>query len=400
MCISLKINFDSKKNLHLQITSELLRLISEGLIPSGYALPSTRLLSEHLNVSRNTVIRAYENLADIGVIEARPPYGSFVSDTLPKELVSSHMFHSINVNKKRYIQINRDKTSKTKPSGKPLPSDSSPAFDFQYSEIHKDLTPWSSWRKISTNILRTIRNEMSQFDPPGGCWKLRKAIANYLGPSRNIAAKPEQIIITSSLQQSFSVIAQVLTRPNSRVVLESPGHLAWESLLKAYKARSCYVHVDSEGMRVDKLPFGETAFAVVTTGRQFPLGGELPKDRKQRLLEWALESDAFIVEANIFNDYHFSNLLPTSLAGEDPNNRTFYISSFSPTLGGGVRIGYIVAPLEMVEEVEKANAFFGNTASWLDQNVLATFLQTGLYKTHLLKLRKEMMERKKSLFLS
>jgi len=388
MCFVLEMALrGGSEKLHSQIASEITRLIAEGLIGCGYPLPSTRLLSEHLGVSRNTVLRAYENLAAEGIVEMRPPRGTFVSEKLPADIPAAPFA-------KLFKQT--PKNLEGRPSGKlEFPAGAKETkYDFQYERISKDVVPSAMWRRITFEKMRALPNEMAKADHPAGSWDLRCAIAEYLGPSRSIKIAPEQVIVTAGLQQSISVAVSMFSGPRHRAVVEQPRYSGFDAILDNFGYETFPVEADRYGLRTDLLPEVSSSLVCVTAGRQFPFGGTLPHDRREELYLWAKRSGAHILDAEIQNDYRYDGLLPAALMRDDQYGRTMMAGSFTSSLGSGVRLGYLVVPMDAIGRAVHAAATLGNTCGWLDQAVLANFIKTGGYKHHLLRLRKTMMARK------
>jgi GntR family transcriptional regulator/MocR family aminotransferase len=387
MCFVLEMRIGKgSRNLHSQIASEITRLIGEGLIGVGYALPSTRLLSEHLGLSRNTVLRAYENLAAEGLVEMRPPHGTFVSDQLPADISA----------------IEFPKTVKPLPSSDagregdmvPASAHSSARYDFQYDRIGKDLAPVTAWRRIAFERMRALPHEMTKADHPAGAWELRNTIAEYLAPSRSIKIAPSQVIVTGGLQQSIALAGAMFARRGNRAVVEQPRYGGFDSALASYGYEIFPVEADRYGLRTSLLPEAGAALVCVTAGRQFPFGDTMPQDRREELCMWAHRNGAYILDTEIQNDYRYDGLLPPALMRDDRYRRTLLAGSFTTSMGGGVRLGYLVVPMDLAGAAVEASAARGNACSWLDQSILATFIKTGGYKHHLLRLRKAMMLRK------
>ena len=114
--------------LYEQIYDYIKNEIREGRISSGEKLPSTRLLSRHLDISRSTVELAYEQLLSEGYIESRPQRGYYAS-----QIEGLYRIRA------------------TKPSGKESVIDEKPAYRYDFTPNGVDLNsfPYSAWRKLS-----------------------------------------------------------------------------------------------------------------------------------------------------------------------------------------------------------------------------------------------------------
>ena len=387
MCVVLEIEIGQRGNLHGQITTEISRLISTGAISTGYALPSTRLLSEHLQVSRNTVIRAYENLSAEGLIEMRPPLGTFVSERLPIGVMSVPT-----------LALPSAKALQRKLSGalgrSPRPTQPTIKYDFQYERPNKDAIPISAWRRIACDRLRAIPRGLINTEHPAGSMELRRAIAEYLGPSRSIRVTPDQIIVTGGLQHSLALAVSTLAKRGGVALVERSRPAQLDKLLEQAGFDIRAGKTDANGLTMEDLAEHPAELICVTAARQFPYGGTMPPERRQLLIRHAQQSNANIIEFEVQNDFRYDGLLPAALARDDLHDRTLLAGGFETSIGPGVRLGYLVVPARLVDDATNTSAMLGSAAGWLEQSVMATFIKSEGYKHHLLRLRKLMMARK------
>ena len=388
MCFVLELKVGGAGPLHIQIANGIKNLISAGIIPSGYLLPASRVLSDHLDVSRNTVLKAYDNMASEGFIEMRPPLGTFVSDRLP-----SRPFDMADKGAKRA----HSKVLGTQDLKRHGPQTTSSGFDFAAEGIDGALFPSKTWRRIAVGKLRLDIGAATQSSDIAGHPDLREAISHYLSPSRALIAGATQVIVTTGLIQAYNIVAQMVLSPGRRVVLETPCGSDVEEICRCSGAKIERVPVDANGMRTDLLPEGEASLVIVSTGRQTSLGVTLSDNRRRSLLDWAHRSDALILDADFSNDYRYTGLLEPALPVLDGDERTIYASSFDAALGVGSRLGFIVVPNGLVGVTLAMKARLGAGESWLEQVVMAEMLRRGEYKSHLLRLRSAMMQRRDAL---
>ncbi|MEZ5590042.1 MAG: PLP-dependent aminotransferase family protein [Gammaproteobacteria bacterium] len=171
-------------------------------------------------------------------------------------------------------------------------------------------------------------------------------------------------------------------------MLEWPCYQGAAYLFESYGATVRPVPVDEHGLDTARLPDGTISLAYVAPSHQYPLGSTLALERRIRLLEWAWEVGAYIVEDDYDSDFRYSGSPLTALAGLDACGAVIYLGTFSKSIGGKFTAGlYGVLPAELVEPAQIAKALLDNGQPWLEQAVLADFIANGSYANHLRRIR-------------
>jgi GntR family transcriptional regulator/MocR family aminotransferase len=117
------------------------------------------------------------------------------------------------------------------------------------------------------------------------------------------------------------------------------------------------------------------------------MGVTLNLNRRMRLLEWAWETGAYIIEDDYDSDFRYTGSPLTALAGLDKHGCVFYMGTFSKSIGAGIRMGYLVVPRELIHPARTAKALMDNGHAWLDQATLADFISSGSFMRHLRRIR-------------
>jgi GntR family transcriptional regulator/MocR family aminotransferase len=232
-----------------------------------------------------------------------------------------------------------------------------------------------------------------------GYLPLREAIAEYLGASRAVRCDASQIMVTTGSQQGLQLSAQVLFDPKDAVWLEEPGYPSARQAFIAAGARLTPVPVDHEGMNIEEMVRrGQSARAVyITPSHQYPLGMTMGATRRMLLLNWALRSDAWIIEDDYDSEYRFGSRPISSLQGLDSNDRVIYIGTFSKVVFPALRLGYIVIPRDLVPAFSAARDAADVFSSTLYQLVMTDFIRDGHFARHIRRMRMLYMERRKTL---
>ena len=375
-----------------QLFEQLRRMIVAGRLKPGSRVIATRFLAEQTDVSRTTVLLAYERLISEGYLEATPGVGTFVCSALPEQLVEGE---ATGPQKKVSRQAERHPPALALELKKVVPGEN-PCCRIDFRTFHADpeLLPARAWVNRGQHILERHREGLADHPPPAGVEPLRQAIADWLAARRGMAIGPEQVIIVAGRQQARHIVARMFVRPGDRVIVESPGQSEAGGLFESMGAAVVPVPVDEHGIRDEDLPQGPASLAYVTPSRQRPIGGTLPLSRRERLIEWARKTGAYIIEDDCDGKFRYAGIPPSPLAALDPYGLVFHVGTFSKTLGAGLCLGYLIVPPEFVEPVIAAKAMFSKGCSWLDQMILADFMASGEYDHHLRRMRKSYMERR------
>lgn len=385
--IPIKVDPTQPSQLNVQIIEQVRSLILNGKLKPGAELPSSRALADYLGVSRNTVLLAYDRLIIEGYVEARAASKTFVSSELANR--APLLLQSPN---------RRDKQNKPKPAqrspvlfrgeaprlvqygGKPL-------FDFFVGRPSAHSFPTKIWRRLLLAHLAFAGSALTEYRCPTGLNELRQVLANHLGPARGMNVRAEQVIIVNGIQEALNIVSRLFIQPGTSIAIENPCYQGASCAFDSYGAEMIPVPVDKDGIMADRLPKRSVAFLYVTPSHQFPTGGMLTLERRLRLLNWANQVGSYIVEDDYDSDFRYDGPPLIALAGLDTRSTVIYLGTFSKSIGAGLRIGYLVLPLELVEAATTVKAILNAGHSWLDQAVIADFMKSGGYARHLRQVR-------------
>jgi GntR family transcriptional regulator/MocR family aminotransferase len=365
-----------------QLVSQLRDAIRRDMIPSGTLLPSSRRLSDQLGISRNTAVRAYDLLVLEGYAETRPASGIFAAkppmvlqDGLvePPPAVASPALPGTPAYAQRRLR--------------PAGDQHRLSFDFFPGRPNAGLFPLRTWRRLLlSGLARGGANELSRHGDPGGLFDLRAALSTFLSATRGMVADPARIIITNGAQEALALAARVLLEPGAVAVTEDPCYAGAAGAFEAAGATLVGVPVDADGIRTEALPAGPAALLYLTPAHQYPTGRVLAMHRRQAVIDWARRTGCVIIEDDYDGDIRYEGSPLPAIAGAAPD-RTIHIGSFTETLGGGLRLGFMVVPPALVEHIRAAKALQSHGNSWLEQAALGEFIRGGGYAAHLARLR-------------
>lgn len=395
-----------------QVESALRDAILVGRFRPGDRLPATRLLATELSVSRNTVLRAFEQLLDQGYLVARVGSGTFVAATLPEERTATSDPRRVDTASSSKAAIAAPPPAaaslsrqgrrivEAAPRGRlswDMPRRNLP-YDFRYGEPAYSDLPMETWCRLLGRRARRMSKQRLAYGEPQGALELRRALRGYLERSRGVACDEERVIVTHGSQQAVDLIARVLVDAGDRVAIEDPHYTGFAFVLRAHGAELVHVPVDEGGLRVDLLEDEPRVRLVcVTPSHQYPTGSVLSLDRRLALLDWSRRRDAFIVEDDYDGEYRYEGRPLPSLQGLDGGDRVVYVGTASKTLFPSLRIGWMVVPRPLVRPLTLAKAFSDTGGATLDQLVLADFIDGGHLERHVRRSRVRNASRRNAL---
>ena len=392
MELSLLLDKNSQGTLQAQLFEQLRQLILKGRLKPGMPLPPSRQLSERLRISRNTVTLTYDRLAAEGFVDTRGRAGTFVSLDLPDDPV--HPSRQLSADDATALDLPREEMPSPLlcfagyPPGVGRPDRRRPEFDFWVGRSDPSTFPVTTWRRILLRKLANSAGNLTEYGDPAGLSELRVAIVNLLGRSRGMVVTPEQVIITGGSQDGLNLICRLVNASDHPFFIENPCYQGAAYLFQSIGAKLCPIPVDKNGLVVEKLPRNRGGVVFVTPSHQYPTGATLSLERRLSLLRWAEETNGIVIEDDYDSDFRYEGRPLTALAGLGAGHRVLYLGSFSKSLGAGLRLGFTVVPKEQAKSARIVKSQMNQGQSWLDQAVLAEFLESGLYDRHLRRARK------------
>ncbi|USG64954.1 PLP-dependent aminotransferase family protein [Brevibacillus ruminantium] len=378
--------------LFRQIYAEIRNKILKGELLGGDPLPSTRRLAAELHLSRNVVLEAYEQLLAEGFLESRPGSGHYVAagiDPAPLSRGENDL--------DKHALLKDTEATRLHPAD-PATVESAPALiDFRSGVPCLDHFPRALWGKLLQQVCREAPLAAFGYGRPEGRAELRQVLSRYLYRTRGVQCAPEQIVITSGATQAFVLIAKVLLKPDSAVVLEDPITRDIQTIFASTGAKLIPVPVDEYGLKTDGLPAdARPEFVLVTPSHQFPLGGTLPIQRRIQLIRYASQQDCYIVEDDYDSEFRYDSPPVHSLQGLS-GERVIYIGSFSKILSPSLRLGYLVLPPDLVEKYQAAKWFTDLHTPAIEQLALGRFIEGGHLDKYINRVKKVYKRRRQVL---
>jgi GntR family transcriptional regulator/MocR family aminotransferase len=395
----IRLNATSPMPLYKQIYERLRGAILTGQLERGARLPSTRALASELGVARMTTALAYQQLVLEGYLESRVGQGTVVARSLPATLPS------IEIDSRREERTDEGRTFPIHLASClrlikdiPWPSrrEGQTGGSFSGGEPGLDLFPYEVWARLIARRARQSVRECAHYQPPAGYFPLREAIAAHIGVTRGVRCTPEQVIMTSGSQGALDLAARTLLSPGEAAWLENPSYFGARGALLAAGARLVSVPVDEQGLVVEigRKRCQDARLVSTTASHQFPTGVTMSLPRRLALLDWAKQAGAWILEDDYDSEYRFRGRPLEALQGLDHDGRVLYIGTFSKVLFPALRLGYLVAPTELIEPLLLMRRVLDMHLPILEQMALCDFLHEGHYARHLRRMRHHYQKRR------
>ena len=367
-----------KQPEYLNIYYKLRDQITSGAYDFGQRLPSKRQLSDTEHLSVITIGHAYDLLAEEGYVEARERSGYYVSynDADPflanapenaatqavrnNSLVDSSSLEKINAPYKEEFVV-------------------PPVANF----------PFLSYAKTVRRVLSDEGEKLFVKSENQGRLDLRQAIAAYLLRNRGMKVSPEQILVGSGAEYLYGIIVMMLGR--DRIYgIEDPSYEMIEKIYAQNGASIEKLQMGPDGITSSALQRTKSGVLHVTPFHSYPSGATADASKRAEYINWAKHRDAFIVEDDYDSEFTVKTRREDTLFSIEPKRHVIYINTFSRTISHATRVGYMVLPSELCNELLSKVSFFSCTVPVLDQVVLRELLNSGEFERHINRVRRKL----------
>lgn len=378
--LSLDLDRSARIPLGEQIRSGIAAAIESGVLAPGARLPSWQDLAAQLGVARGTVRVAYEKLVAAQLVTASRSAGTRVAER-PRAAIKPEQPPDAGSFMEMYLEMNQG-----------------PAI-FQMGVPAADTFPATLVARVRAQAVRAEATGAQVYPDPRGELELRQEIAGYLAVARGIESSTSQIIVTGGFASGLGVALRALGLEGETAWMEEPGFPFTRHGLALARLRIEPIPVDADGIDVE-CGLGQcpgAKLAVVTPGQQAPLGGTLSLERRLRLLEWAANEGAWIVEDDYLSELQLKGRAAPALASLDRDGRVIHIGSFSKTISPTLRLGYMVAPSQCLSLFAEVAACLFAPPSPSLQLAIAEFMREGHYLRHLRRTKRAYASRRDAL---
>ena len=257
-------------------------------------------------------------------------------------------------------------------------------------------------REASQQVLSQEPGAALQYGATEGYNPLREQLSAFMAAKGAQGVRPEDLIVTTGSQQALDLLGKTLISPGDKVIVEGPTFLATIQCFRLYGAELVSAPVDGNGVDADALERlivehrPKFVYLIPTFGN--PSGALLSLERRRKILELAVRHQVLIVEDDPYGDLYFGEAPPPSLlalSATVPGSRELlaHCGSLSKVLSPGLRVGWLIAPAELLAKATMCKQFSDAHTSTFAQATAAQYLRSGRMPATLAKVRAVYAER-------
>jgi GntR family transcriptional regulator / MocR family aminotransferase len=387
----------SSATLQGRVREMMVHAIMVGLIPAGAKVPPSRAMATALGLSRNTVSLALQMLVDKGFLISSSRSGLVVNGDILLGQASHSSAAEATVQPGlrwdlRLVSRVGQQRNITKPSDwQDYP------YPFIYGQFDASLVPLKDWRACShQSLFVPAVKKWAQNHVDRDSESLVDQIQHRLLPARGIIARREEILVTAGAQMACYLLANVLLDRKTVVGIEDPGYPDARNnfLLRTDHLRA--LPIDADGL-IPSRAMGQCAYVFVTPSHQCPTTVTMPLHRRHEVLELAKKREIVLFEDDHESELNFSGRPLPALKSLDTEGNVIYLGSLSKTLAHGLRIGYIVAPAELIRELRALRRLILRHTPSNNAHTASLFIAQGHHDAFIRKLNLVYRERRERL---
>jgi GntR family transcriptional regulator / MocR family aminotransferase len=359
--------------------------ILKGDIGEGTRLLPTRELAADLGIARNSVLYAYERLAEEGFVHAKRQ-GTVVA--------SVGLRQSPAVTSCERPMLSRRVADIVRPVAgmdDPLPFlPGTPALD--------DF-PLAQWRRCIERAWRDAGSAHLGYMRYDDNFRLRQAIAEYLRVSRGVRCDADQVVVTDGTQSALDLCARTLAEADDIAWIENPGYGGARNAFLAADLRLVPIPVDADGLAPGPQHWLDTPpkLIYITPSHQYPLGAVMSLERRLALIAEARSVGALIIEDDYDSEFRHHGAPLSAVQGLADDAPVIYLGTFSKVMFPALRMGFMVLPRTFAPAFRRTAGALMLRGRMVDQLALAEFIEAGHFTRHLRRMRRLYAERRMAL---
>ncbi|GAB6108552.1 MocR-like pyridoxine biosynthesis transcription factor PdxR [Fusibacter bizertensis] len=366
--IGIMIDFNqSNTPKYKQLYEHLKREIEMGNLKNNEKLPSVRLLSQTLKISKATIENAYNQLLLEGYIESRNKSGYYVIDFEKNELESL-----------RHNVIRATPAKAKKQVLRRYNSDGTEESAFSFIE----------WKKALNRVLEYEKQTLLSYGDVKDELELRDEIARFVRQSRGVVCKSEQIVIGAGIQYLFGVIAAAFRTIENRIAFEYPGFSKGMYIFEDYGYQMKKIPLQDDGIDIKLLEHSKSNLVYVSPSHQYPTGSVMGIKKRLQLLDWAYKNNGYIIEDDYDSLLRYEGIPVPALQGLRGGEHVIYVGSFSKLLIPALRISFMIVPESLLQIFDLLLPRYSQSVSKIEQLALANFMSEGAFERHIRRIRK------------
>ncbi|AOW92933.1 GntR family transcriptional regulator [Rhodococcus sp. WMMA185] len=358
---------DTDAPLRHRIAESIVDEIRGGRLRSGDRLPSTRVLAEHLNVARASVVDAYDELCSSGYADARAGSGTRIAPGADAAAHAHVASHAITGAPERVSPI----------------ADEKPDALWNLSPGHPDpgLISTADWRRA----WRLAANAAPSSDLPGpdAHPELRRSLAEHLRRTRGVTAHPDDLIIAPGVNSVLRALVAAAGLAGQDVAFEEPGYSRARTVLESSGSRPRGVAVDGDGLDAGRLHATDAA-VYCTPAHQYPMGARMAVSRRAQLVTRAIASGTLLIEDDYDGEFRYDvSSLPALRSIDRGSECVAYVGTASKILTPSIRVAWVIAPPALHPHLVQTLRATGEACCSITTLALSRFIDSGALSRHI-----------------
>lgn len=380
------IDRNSTTPYYMQLYSQVAKGIESEIYPAGKKLPSIRDCARELGVSNTTVELAYQKLVEEGYVSAKRGSGYTIC-TVGKASTSGL---------ERFTDECREEFLKLSENEKQRESETDPEYDFAYDSVDETLFPFNLWARISRDVFFAKgAQEACLYNDRQGLKGLRTQIATFLNGEMGIYCSQEQVLVMPTTRDLISEIIALFEPDEAVMSMEEPGFDEVSSLLldRGHEVRLIPMYPSPAWNEVEQLLDGvNVVFATPST--QFPTNHVMSYDMRKRIVAWAQDNNAYIIDDEYGWEFLTGMSRIPSLGVIDNSGHVITTGTFSNSFSPAVSLSYAVLPPQLMLKWRNKRRGAHPKVPWQTQAAMAAFMEGGYWRTHIRKTRMAMQKKR------
>ncbi|WP_410879953.1 PLP-dependent aminotransferase family protein [Myroides sp. DW712] len=384
----IKLDKTSSTPIYMQIANQLSNAIQRTIIPIDTKLPGSRKLATLLQVNRNTIIAAFDELTTQGWLISLPNQGTFVQQKKSQIQLKSQVFPSVTAYD--FPVDNRLDLPNHQHGCTYYFTDGTPDIRLGLQEELAAI--------FSANLKR--KQHSKYFDPYSvkSRLTLAKQVVTYLNVTRNIQVRPTNVLLTQSVSSALSLCTRLLLKAADQVAIDAYSYYGSNIILQQTGAELHRIPFDHDGLDLQALEklcqHTPIRLLYIRANHQYPTTQSLNIQKRVKLLQLAQRYDFIVIEDDSTFDFHYNNHPPLPLLSGDATGRVIYLTTLGKALASDLSTAVILAPENLISELEKYKALIEENKNYYTTHVLTELIEEGILFRHQVKVNKIYKERR------
>ncbi|WP_125151970.1 PLP-dependent aminotransferase family protein [Clostridium rectalis] len=382
MFFNIKLN--NKEAVYIQIYKYIKEVIESGMLAYKSKLPSTREMALLMNVSRNTILKAYELLEDKNLVYTKKGKGTFVSKVkiIEKKEWEINWLDNINDYANQCEKLDIMKHEAVYKKG---------MISFKSIAPDESLFDVEEFKRAFFNRISIEGEKILNYGYARGYKPLIDILMEYM-EGKGVNIRDKSILITNGFTEGFDIVLSSLTKMGDSIICENPTHNTAIKIMKLHNLNIVGVPIDNNGISIKELDNclkkQSIKLAYIIPSYHNPTGMVMCYEKREEIYNMFKKYNIPIVEDG-FNEelQHLGTHIAPIAAISGEENSVIYLGSLSKILFPGIRIGWIFADKSLIELLESVKRSRNIHTSFLDQAVLYQYMKSGSFERYVKKVR-------------